>query len=226
MAAPHSSGASEETGGPVRPRLRRDAERNRSKLIAAAREVFRVHGLGATLDDIARHAGVGVATAYRHFPNKQAVLDAIVHDLFARIVEATRQGAEDPDAWRGLTTGLERVAALHALDRGLRDALFRYRADRPATVLAEQRAQIRHHVEVSVARAKEQGVLRADAEPWDLMMIQQMLAVITDHTAEPDLWRRYLRLLLDGLRTHPVGTDTLPGADFGARLNADRRHPG
>ncbi|MFF0451298.1 TetR/AcrR family transcriptional regulator [Streptomyces sp. NPDC004609] len=196
--------------------MRRDAELNRRRLIAAAREVFRDRGLGATLDEIARHAGVGVGTAYRHFPNKQAVIDAVFKDMFIRIEEATREGAADPDAWRGLTTGLERIAELQALDRGLREVLFH--TDRTASVELRAREQLRQHLDLTVERAKRQGTLRADAEPWDMLMIQQMLAAVTDATTQPGLWRRYLRLFLDGLRTRPEGTEPLPCADFGAYM--------
>ncbi|MFE4964994.1 TetR/AcrR family transcriptional regulator [Streptomyces sp. NPDC056660] len=213
MAPPRASG---EPAGSGAPRLRRDAELNRLRLIAAAREVFRERGLSATLDDVARHAGVGVGTAYRRFPNKEALIDAVFDDMLGRVEEATREGAEDPDAWRGLATSLERVAELHALDRGLREVLLG--TDRTAPRGSEFGERIKGHVDRVVERAREQGVLRADAEPWDLVMIQQMLGAVTDRSGEPELWRRYLRLLLDGLRARPEHTEPLPGGGFGERM--------
>ncbi|MET7484446.1 TetR/AcrR family transcriptional regulator [Streptomyces sp. NPDC005538] len=214
MATPSASGA---TGEARAPRPRRDREANRGKLLAAAREVFRDHGLKATLDDVARHAGLGVGTAYRHFPNKQALVDELVDDMFARVEEATREGAEDGDAWRGLTVSLERVAELQALDRGLREVVLH--SDRAVPAGLRHREQIRRNVDLVVERAKEQGVLRADAEPWDLVVIQQMLAAVTERSGQPELWRRYLRLLLDGLRAVPERTEPLPGEDYGKRLD-------
>ncbi|MET7573310.1 helix-turn-helix domain-containing protein [Streptomyces sp. NPDC005492] len=214
MATPSASG---ETGEGRAPRPRRDREANRGKLLAAAREVFRDHGLRATLDDVARHAGLGVGTAYRHFPNKQALIDELVDDMFARVEEATREGAEDADAWRGLTVGLERVAELQALDRGLREVVLH--SDRAVPAGLRHREQIRRNVDLVVERAKRQGVLRADVEPWDLVVIQQMLAAVTERSGEPELWRRYLRLLLDGLRAGPERTEPLPGEDYGKRLD-------
>ncbi|MEV6171463.1 TetR/AcrR family transcriptional regulator [Streptomyces sp. NPDC051954] len=217
MAAPPASGETGGSGGAPTPRPRRDRELNRRKLLAAAREVFRDHGLKATLDDVARHAGLGVGTAYRHFPNKQALIDELVDDMFARVEEATREGAEDTDTWRGLTASLERVAELQALDRGLREVMLH--SDRTASAGLRHRHQIRQNVDLVVDRAKKQGVLRADAEPWDLVMIQQMLAAVTERSGQPDLWRRYLRLLLDGLRADPRRTQPLPGADYGKRFD-------
>ncbi|MFF7474696.1 TetR family transcriptional regulator [Streptomyces sp. NPDC008092] len=220
MAAPSASGEAGESGGSGAartPRPRRDRELNRRKLLAAAREVFRDHGLKATLDDVARHAGLGVGTAYRHFPNKQVLIDELVDDMFARVEEATREGAEDADAWRGLTVSLERVAELQALDRGLREVVLHSERAVPAGL--RHREQIRRNVDLVVERAKEQGVLRPDAEPWDLVVIQQMLAAVTERSGQPDLWRRYLRLLLDGLRTGPEGTEPLPGKDYGKQFD-------
>ncbi|MEV7285006.1 TetR/AcrR family transcriptional regulator [Streptomyces sp. NPDC093252] len=206
---------------PDAPRKRRDAEANRRKLLVAAREVFQDHGLRATLDDVAHRAGLGVGTAYRHFRNKQALIDALFDDMLARIEEATREGSEDTDAWRGLATQMARVAELQAFDRGVREVLFGAGDAMPGE--REFQERIRHQIDLMVARAKAQGVLRPDAEPWDLMLVQQMLAAVTDRTGQPDLWRRYLRLLLDGLRTHPDPADPLPCPDFGLRMGPPRR---
>jgi AcrR family transcriptional regulator len=208
MAAPSDSG---------RPPLRRDAELNRRRIIAAAREVFRERGLSATLDDVARHAGVGVGTAYRRFPNKEALVEAVFEDMFARVEESTKAAAEDPDPWRGLTTNLEQVAELQAFDRGMREILLGTGRP-PRRPRDEFRQQVKHYAELLVERAQAQGVLRADARAWDLPMIQLMLGAITDSTGEPDLWRRYLRLMLDGLRVHPDGAEPLPGGDFADRM--------
>ncbi|MFD3929060.1 TetR/AcrR family transcriptional regulator [Streptomyces sp. NPDC058614] len=217
MAAHSTSGEADGSGGARTPKPRRDRELNRRKLLAAAREVFRDHGLKATLDDVARHAGLGVGTAYRHFPNKQALIDELVDDMFARVEEATQEGAEDSDAWRGLTVSLERVAELHALDRGLRAVVLH--SDHAVPAGLRHQEQIRRNVDLVVERAKEQGLLRADAEPWDLVVIQQMLAAVTERSGQPDLWRRYLRLLLDGLRAGPGHTEPLPGEDYGKRFD-------
>jgi AcrR family transcriptional regulator len=193
--------------------LRRDAELNRQRLIAAAHEVFRERGLSATLDDVARHAGVGVATAYRRFANKEELVDALFDDMIDRAAELAEEAATDPDAWRGLSSSLEKVCELQAFDRGLREVMLGTGPGLKRQGMVARR--LKPAVDALVARAKEQGTLRPDAEPWDLPMIQLMVAAVTDQTGHPDLWRRYLRLILDGLRTQPSPDNPLPAIPLG-----------
>jgi AcrR family transcriptional regulator len=200
---------------PGRPALRRDAELNRRRIVEAAREVFRERGLSATLDDVARHAGVGVGTAYRRFANKDALVDAVFEDMIDRVEESAREAVADPDAWHGLASSLEKVCELQAFDRGLREVMLGTGRGPQRQALVGRR--VKPLVDVLVTRAKEQGALRADAEPWDIPMIQLMVSAVTDNTGEPELWRRYLRLLLDGLRARPDGQPPLPASAFGKR---------
>ena len=178
--------------------LRRDAELNRRRLIAAAHEVFRERGLGATLDDVARHAGVGVGTAYRRFANKDELVDALFDDMADQVESITLDGLADPDPWHGLVTSLERVCELQAFDRGLREVMLG-----PGQAARRQdamRSRLAPSVDRLVARAQRHGVLRTDLIPVDLPIIQLMVAAVTERTGHPQLWRRYLHLLLDGLR--------------------------
>jgi AcrR family transcriptional regulator len=204
-----------------RPALRRDAELNRRRIITAAHEVFRERGVAATLHDVAARAGVGVGTVYRRFSNKEELVGALFDDMIGVIATQAEQAAADPDPWRGLTESLERVCEIQAFDRGLREVML-------GTGRGPQRqAQIRERVAPSVAlllaRAKEQGTLRSDVTEVDLPMIQLMVAAVTDHTGHPGLWRRYLRLLLDGMRARP-DTAALPAitTDGGDLLGAIR----
>ena len=201
-------------GAQQRP-LRRDAELNRRKLIAAAHEVFRERGLAATLDDVARHAGVGVGTAYRRFANKDELLDALFDDMVDAVERIATEAAADPDAWHGLSTSLEKLCELQAFDRGLREVMLG--TGRGPQREGQMQARIKDSVDELVTRAKAQGTLRADLQPWDLPMIQLMVAAITDRTGVPGLWRRYLRLLLDGLRAEPGATSPLPEPELGER---------
>ncbi|MHA6765562.1 TetR/AcrR family transcriptional regulator [Streptacidiphilus sp. PAMC 29251] len=203
MAAPPGSG---------HPPLRRDAELNRRRIIAAAHEVFRERGLGATLDDVARHAGVGVGTAYRRFANKEELVDALFDDMIDRVAEVTTEALADPDAWRGLTTALERTCELQSFDRGLREVMLGTGNGPKRQSRVQER--VKPAADALLARAKEQGMLREDAMPWDFPMIQLMVAAVTDQTGHPELWRRYLHLILDGLRAHPAVADTLPMSDL------------
>src|SRR5882757_1120917 len=167
---------------PGRPPLRRDAELNRRRLLAAAREVFRDRGLTATLDDVARHAGLGVGTAYRHFANKDELVDAVFEDMIDQVEASAREAAADPDPWHGLASSLEKVCELQADDRGLREVMLGTGKAAQRQTLVDRR--VKPLVDPLIARAKEQGTLRADAEPLDLPMIQLMVAAVTDRTGE------------------------------------------
>ena len=198
--------------GSGRPALRRDAELNRRRIVAAAHEVFRERGMAATLHDVAAHAGVGVGTVYRRFANKEELVDALFDDMLDTIASSGQEAVADPDAWRGLTTSLEKVCEVQAFDRGLREVMLG--TGRGPQRQAQVRDRVGPVVDVLLARAKEQGMLRADIAGVDIPMIQLMVAAVTDHTGQPDLWRRYLRLLLDGMRARP-DTDCLPGVAVG-----------
>src|SRR3954466_1605757 len=106
------------TEDPGRP-LRKDAERNRQRLLAAARELFAECGLDVTLNDIAHHAGVGIGTAYRRFANKGEVIDALFEEGLQNLAAVAHDALEDPDAWQGLVMFLERSLHLQFGDRGL-----------------------------------------------------------------------------------------------------------
>jgi AcrR family transcriptional regulator len=185
---------------PAIPHLRADAERNRQRLMAAAKELFATRGLDVTLDEVARHAGVGTGTAYRRFPNKDALIDALMVDSIGQIAAIARECLEDPDPWRGLTGYFERALALQAADRGLKDVLFSSGRGRERSDHARQ--QIAPVVTKLVRRAVEAGAVRSDFAVSDVPLINFMLNTLVDfgRDVEPDLYRRYLAIVLDGLR--------------------------
>src|SRR3954462_10863411 len=86
---------------PAKPALRSDAQRNRDRIVAATRAAFQERGLDVGVDEIARRAGVGMGTLYRHFPTKDALIDAIVDARFAELITAAEAALEAPDAWDG-----------------------------------------------------------------------------------------------------------------------------
>ncbi|MGZ4320300.1 MAG: TetR/AcrR family transcriptional regulator [Gaiellaceae bacterium] len=180
--------------------LRRDAQANRERIVAAARAVFAAQGIEATVEEIARRAGVGMGTLYRRFPTKEDLVDAVLEDAFGQFVHVAEEALAEDDAWAGFTGFLERSLALHGADRGLKDLVDssehgRVRAD---ALRARWRPLIRRLVE----RAQEQGSLRADFTPEDVRVVFWTAGRVIEATAEvaPDFWRRYLALLLDGLR--------------------------
>jgi AcrR family transcriptional regulator len=189
--------------------LRRDAERNRQRLLAAAGELFAARGLAVTLDDVAHHAGLGVGTVYRRFPTKEALVEALFEERLDDIVALAEQAVGCPDSWQGLAMFLTRTAELHASDRGMREVLFAsgYGRDRVAKV----RAHLTEPVTSLVARAQADGHLRTDFKAQDVPILHVMIGAVAEYAfdVDPQLWRRYLTVLLDGLRVD-TGPSVLP----------------
>jgi AcrR family transcriptional regulator len=216
MALPHSVGAAdEETPRP----LRKDAARNRAALITAARAVFAERGLDASMDDVARAAGVGVGTAYRHFANKYELAAAIFTEVVDEIVGEAHRAASMTDAWSGLMSFLEAVATRQSADRGLRDVLMGVRLGKVQDDEINER--LTGQLRIMVARAKQQGSIRPDADVTDVGVLLVMLCTVADLSGDvaPDLWRRYQPMLLAGLRPGgpvlpipPLDEDTLHAA--------------
>ncbi|GAA3446708.1 TetR/AcrR family transcriptional regulator [Planomonospora venezuelensis] len=185
--------------------LRKDAQRNRDLLVAAARELFAERGLDVPLEEIARCAGVSIGTLYNRFPGRGELVGAV----FADRVAATRALAEEalamPGAWDGLVHLLEGVCALQAADLGY-NALASGRGPSSAVsgeILAEGRDLMRR----IVTRAQESGELRPDVTLEDMVFVIWGHARTVEATAEiaPRLWRRHLALLLDGFRAPAPG---------------------
>ena len=190
--------------------LRADAERNRRRLLDAAREVFATRGLDVTLDEIARRAGVGTGTAYRRFPNKHALIEELMADRLGDVEAIARECLDEPDPWLGLSGFFERALALMVSDRGLRDVMFS--AGRGGERLADARQRVARVTAQLLQRAVDAGVVRSDLAPTDLPLINLMLNTLIDfgREVEPELYRRFLAITLDGLRPHPEGTEPLP----------------
>jgi AcrR family transcriptional regulator len=181
--------------------LRADAERNRRRLIDAAAELFARKGLGVGLDEIARHAGVGVGTAYRRFADKEELIEALFEDRLEQIPELAERSARDPDAFAGLVAFIEGAVELQSNDQGLKELFFG--SEHAAERVAEARDRILPALLDMIARAQAAGRLRTDVGETDVALIQFMLTALADITARADreVWRRYLRIVLDGLAT-------------------------
>lgn len=195
---------------PVPTPLRADAQRNRERLLDAAKELFAEQGLDVTLDDVARHAGVGTGTAYRRFPNKSVLIDALMAERLEAMAAIAAECLEDPDPWRGFSGYFERALELQVAHRGLKDVLFS--AGRGGEAVARARRSLAPTVTKLVKRAIDAGVLRPDLQTADVPTINFMLANVVDlgRDDRPDLHRRYLALVLEGLRARP-GQEPLPG---------------
>jgi AcrR family transcriptional regulator len=180
--------------------LRSDARRNRERLVASARELLASEGVDVSVDEITRHAGLGMGTLYRHFPTKEELVDAVLEDAFAELVELAEHAAAAEDAWAGLTDFMERALASHAANRGLKDALATHEH---GARRAAMRERIQPLLRTLIARAQEQGTLRPDFTIEDLSLVFWSVGRVIETTADiaPKQWRRHLGLLLDGLRT-------------------------
>jgi AcrR family transcriptional regulator len=178
----------------VRP-LRADARRNREAILRAARAVFAHKGADAQIDDVARRAKVGVGTVYRHFPTKDALLDALVRERFCAICAMADEALAGADAWESFRELIWRSAELNAADRGFCDAV----ANQDTTSLVAE-CGLMERVERLMARARAQGAMRADATTDDLSLMMCGLGPVIRTIPSPDAWRRYVALMLDGLR--------------------------
>jgi AcrR family transcriptional regulator len=163
-----------------------------------------------TLNDIAHHAGVGVGTVYRRFPDKTQLIEGLFEQRLQEIVGLLEAARDDPDPWRGLTGFLERLLELQAADRGLKELVLGAPGGRERA--ARIRAQLHPVATELVERARATGQLRVDFEPQDLGIVQLMLSAVMDaaHDVAPDLWRRYLAILIQGLKASPASPDPLP----------------
>jgi AcrR family transcriptional regulator len=190
--------------------LRRDAERNRQRILAAAADVFRERGLDATLDEVARAAGVGVGTVYRRFPDKESLVTELFRDRIDSLVTVAEDACGVPDPWDGLVSYLEYAAAAMAADHGLRELMMFGTYDRDQVCYARDR--MRPVISKLVERAQEAGDVRPDFGVTDVKMIAFMLGSVAEYAASvtPGVWRRYLVLLLDGLRPARDGVSPLP----------------
>ncbi len=211
--------------GATKP-IRKDVARNRARLLAAAREVFAEQGLEATLDDVAKAAGVGTGTAYRHFANKQELAAEILSEASEQLVTDAQDALLIDDPWEALKTFFETSVERMSHNRGLHETLIQQRG--PA-----QSAPLREALVVAVTelfdRAQRAGSIRSDASPTDAAPIFAMMGVAyaMSPPSAPELWRRYLALWLDGLRATglpPLAEPPLSIADVPAALAAGKRH--
>jgi AcrR family transcriptional regulator len=199
------------SGAPAQaePAQRADARRNRERVLAAARLQFATNGLDAQIDDIARGADVGVGTVYRHFPTKEALLQALAADRFTRLTEWASEALQAPDGWEGFCAFLRRSAELGANDRLLSEAM----AERQAFQGAQrEKDELMEVTAALVERAQATGKLRPDIGAQDIAMLMCGLGRATgagafDHEMS---WERYLEIIIAGLSA--PANSTLPRA--------------
>jgi AcrR family transcriptional regulator len=190
--------------------LRRDAERNRQRILRAAAEVFTARGLHASLDDVAHRAEVGVGTVYRRFPDKESLAEALFEERIEAMGALAEKALAEPDSWVGLLAFLDGACTLLATDRGLQEMVMFATYGRDLT--ARARARMQPLVTSLVRRAQQDGHLRSDVRPTDMPFIWFMISASASYAepVRPEIWRRYLTLITDALRPERDGTTPLP----------------
>jgi AcrR family transcriptional regulator len=186
--------------------LRADAARNRKLLLAAAADEFAERGLDASVADIARRAGVGKGTVFRHFATKDDLLAAIVLDRIDALNAAGDRLLEAADPGAALLEFL----TIAAHQRQQRDLSFLQEAGELNAEVTRVRAQLFQTISALVDRARGRGAVRADITGADVILLMCAPNYVTSYVpdAAPDLWRRYLAIIFDGLR--PQGAHPLP----------------
>jgi AcrR family transcriptional regulator len=191
---------------PTERPLRADARRNRERVLEGARTVFAEHGRDAQMDDVARAAGVGVGTVYRHFPTKEALVSALAVSLFGKVLESARAALEIEDPWEAFTTALRGGVEVLAADRAFTEIIGQAEMPFDSTLIDE----MNEVYATLVDRAKASGDLRPDLVMDDIPMFTCGIgmATVKPHAC-PGAWRRHLSIIIDGLRA-PNASGPLP----------------
>ena len=188
--------------------MRADARRNRERVLDAALTCFAADGLQAQMDDVASRAKVGVGTVYRHFPTKDALLEALADDYFARQAEVARAALEVEDPWEAFSGYVHRASDILGENRALAQVL----RDRPgmmgaAALRAAEELGFFDTLATLIDRAQEAGALRPDFRLEDIPLIMCALGSLQTSRSD-DSWRRQRAIILDGL--HTPGSEPLP----------------
>ncbi|MDO9407738.1 TetR/AcrR family transcriptional regulator [Patulibacter sp.] len=200
----------EGTEDVARP-LRADARRNRERVLAAATEVFAEQGAEASVAEIARRAGVGAGTLFRHFPTKHDLLLATLEVGFDDVQAAIEHAETFDDGWQGLVHVLTVCAEIQARDRGFLESVGPELFQEPT--LQRRNAQRMASLSAVLQRAQADGLVRDDLRAEDVPFLISAVGGATGKCArggaiDPELWRRYLGIVLDGMR--PAGASPLP----------------
>jgi AcrR family transcriptional regulator len=186
---------------------RADAKRNHRRVLDAARRCMARKGIDAQIEEIARAAGVGVGTVYRHFPTKEDLVEALAMARFERLAELAREALGKDDPWSAFEEFMRASAYIQSEDRALSEVL----TSRPDMMgRAAESVDILGLVTELMDRGQAAGVIRPDAEPRDVPMMMCALAgTFRNPHADPE---RYIGIVLDGLRAGSGERSTLPPA--------------
>lgn len=196
---------------PKRP-LRADAARNQARILDAARAVFAKRGLEVPLDDIANHAGVGVATLYRRFPDRESLVAALFELEMRNTVELARTALAADSPWEGFVGLLRAMFRGVAEDKGIRQAFLSSRNGLGAANTS--RDELMGLLALVVRRAQDNGSLRTDITAHDIPALMLMVGVVADFASDVrhSIWERYCELLIDSLAADSKRSILMPNA--------------
>ncbi|MEU2667361.1 helix-turn-helix domain-containing protein [Streptomyces sp. NPDC007164] len=184
---------------PPRP-MRADARRNYDRLLGEARTAFAEHGTDASLEDIARRAGVGIGTLYRHFPNRHALMNAVFQEALTSLITRSRELAQARQPCAGLVEWLGAIITHAGEYRGLAQALMSTSRDE-TSALSQCNVPLREAGAVLLVRAQASGAVRPDVSIGDLLQLTNAIALAAEQSPDdPELAGRLLMLTLQGLK--------------------------
>jgi len=180
--------------------LRADARRNRERVVSAAGVVFAEQGRDAQMDDVAKRAGVGVGTVYRHFPTKEALIEALAIDRFEKVLAVGKEALLNPDPWAAFEGAIWAGAELTASDRSFTEIVGELSGPMPLPEALER--DMRETYGELMRRAQESGELRPDLVFEDVPMFMCGIGLGARKTHPcPDAWKRHVAIVIDGLRS-------------------------
>jgi AcrR family transcriptional regulator len=166
----------------------------------AARAAFAESGADLPMEEIARRAGVGIGTVYRHFPNKEALLDALLADQLALFVERTRTALAKDDAWDAFRDMVREGASAQAEDMAFCELVMSRKSVSRSDVVAARRAELEAETDKLLARAKADGAMREDFTIDDMPAMWASIAGAIRSSESDAAWQRQVEFALDGLR--------------------------
>ncbi len=213
--------------GPGQRPLRRDAERNRQRILVAARTLFAEHGLGVSHDQLAEAADVAVGTVYRRFPDKESLIEALFAEEVDELIAIAEAALQVDDPWQALVSFTTQTMEIHSANRSLKELAI---GGAPGLALMTQaQERLTPIIGELVARAQAAGHLRPGIGVEDFILVPIMVGAIIDtaRDVDPCLWRRALALVMDGFRFQdgePL-PGTTPTAEQLIRIKSDWRPP-
>ncbi|MDI9887782.1 helix-turn-helix domain-containing protein [Streptomyces sp. HNM0645] len=199
LGAMTTSTAAGATAGAARP-MRADARRNYERLLVEARKAFAEHGTDASLEDIAKRAGVGIGTLYRHFPNRHALMNAVFQDALASLLSRSGELASADQPCAALVEWLRAIITHAGEYRGVARALMSASHD-ASSALSQCSVPLRDAGARLLSRAQAAGTVRSDVSITDLLQLTNAIALAAEQApSDPELADRLLMLTLRGLK--------------------------